>query len=307
MDCPSCGSRVSRVEETVRAARFKDAYLRSRAQEGSAQEIHCGAERFQILGPLGKGTSSDVFLGQRLGPLGERVTLKLARPQTEPGRLSREADILRQITGSGTSDSDYLALHLPKPLSVGVSLGPVGKGQEVMVLRHPTGCWGSIADVSATHPGGLDPRHAVWMWRRILDVLSLVHERGWVHGDLAPEHVLVQPQDHGCLVIGWSCGQRRIETPSDPLSHPTRTRDLAQAAWSIRELLCGAGDIANLPASVPGPLAALLTRCCEDLAWLTTEDARSLDRSLKDASLKAFGPPTFIPFIPEAGVAGHQP
>jgi len=50
-----------------------------------------------------------------------------------------------------------------------------------------------------------------------------------------------------------------------------------------------------------------MARCCEDLAWLKTQDARSLDQSLKEASLKAFGPPTFIPFIPEAEIAGHQP
>lgn len=304
VNCPSCNSVVTRAEETVQAARFREALARSQAEKVTTQEVHWHGHRYRILGPLGRGVTSEILLGHRLGPLGERVTLKLARPGAEPDCLAREVSVLQQVRAACSASPGFFAQSLPEPIGFGISEGPYGKGQELVIFRHSTGFWGTLADVLAFHPEGLDPRHAVWIWRRVLGVLALVHDSGWVHGDLAPEHLLVHPQDHGILIIGWSQAHHRVETSKEFLSLPTTTRDLTQTAWSIRALLCGAGDVSTIPTGVPGPLKTLLSRCCEDVAWCASQNARSLDHLLQEASLQSFGPPRFIPFLPDAGKTG---
>jgi hypothetical protein len=142
----------------------------------------------------------------------------------------------------------------------------------------------------------------VWMWRRALGLLGLLHEAGWVHSDLAPEHLLIHPQDHGMLFVGWS---RAHEAGTGGTESGTAcARDLAQAAWSMRALLCGQGTIDQVPASVPAPLAELLERCCKEPDWAGRQGAQGLDHMLKEASLRAFGPPAFLAFNPSARLAG---
>ncbi|MBI1753565.1 MAG: protein kinase family protein [Acidobacteria bacterium] len=298
--CPNCGSMVSRAEEVVQAARFKEAYARSQATPASGLAVRYQSHRYQILGSLGRGAHSDVYLGQRLGPGGERVTVKLARPGHESGRLAQEASVLRSLMEADPTGGVLASQHLPQVEGVGSSEGPFGLGQELLLLRHPTGFWGTLSDVLHLNPRGIDPKHAIWMWRRMLGALGFVHDRNWVHTDLAPEHLLVHPQDHGIRIIGWGHAQVRVEAPKDLLSQPTVTRDLAQSAWSTRAVLSGMADASSIPSRVPDPLADLLHRCCEDLAWCATQTAQSLDHLLKEASRQAYGPPTFIPFIPEA-------
>lgn len=304
--CPNCGSMVSRAEEVVQAARFKEAYARSQATLASGQEVRCLSHRYQILGSLGRGAHSDVYLAQRLGPIGERVTAKFARSGSEPGRLAREASVLQQLVEADPTGGVLAAQHLPQVEGIGTSEGPFGLGQELLLLRHPTGFWGTLADVVHLNPRGIDPRHAVWMWRRVLGTLTFVHDRNWVHTDLAPEHLLVHPQDHGIRMIGWAQAQARVQVTKDVLAHPTVTRDLTQSAWSIRAVLSGMADAHSMPGQVPTPLAELLLRCSEDQAWCATQTAQSLDFLLKDASRQAYGPPAFTPFIPDAGTPGFH-
>ena len=229
-----------------------------------------------------------------------RVTLKLAYPSAMPGILQQEADVLTALQQSATQEAAYFGERLPKPVAIGKSLGPYGEGQELLLLQHPTGFWGSLGDVHAYHPSGVEPRHVVWMWRRVLEVLAFVHQSGWVHGELALEHLLVHPGDHGVLIIGWCKAERAAAISDQPLHQPTAARDLTQIAWSMRALLCGQGDITSMPAHVPGPLASLLERCCEDPLWSSAQGAHNLNRGLREAARQAFGAPRFVPFSPTA-------
>src|SRR5262249_26100225 len=70
----------------------------------------------------------------------------------------------------------------------------------------------SLAEIRAAYPEGLDARDAVWMIRRVFEVLGWVHSLGYVHGAVLPEHVLIHPIEHGARLVGWSyavqAGQR---------------------------------------------------------------------------------------------------
>lgn len=303
VDCPNCGSRVTWRESVVEAAAFREALRRSHPPVDPVRDLTGPGGRVRLQTPLGRGARSEIHLALRLGPVPSRVLVKIARDGLAPGDLAREADLLVRIRAAGGADPDFLDLRLPLPVAVGISTGPVASGREVLLLRPSVGVWGSGADLLHLHPDGIDPRHMVWIWRRILELLAPLHRRHWVHGDIAPEHLLLLPEDHGCLLAGWACATPEI--PGTSLRHPTPVRDLAQVAWCMRALVCGAREPDQLPGGVPAPLRALLDQCVSDTAWLAALGAAGLDGEVQRASREAFGPPVFLPFIPGAPASGR--
>jgi len=289
VQCLYCSAIVSPQVRTILAADFRAAYERSLADDNAASHIVCAGQRYRIITPL--TSSASVLLAQRIGAGPERVVIKLSQ---SPHTLQHEAAILHQLQAAAIPGAAYFSQRLPQLVAQGAATGNVAAGAQALVLRHPVGYWGSLADVRRHYPGGIDPRHAVWMWRRMLEVMGYVHAAGWAHGRLAPEHLLVHPADHGILIIGWA-GAQRLSV------NATAARDLMQAAWSIRCLLDGSGDDGNEPpiaAAVPAPLATLLRRASEDAPWCARHGAAGIDQALKTAAVAAFGPARFLHFTP---------
>lgn len=288
LPCPNCGSMVTRREDVVEARRIWEAAAARRAAVPGPVDLVLGGAPYRRLVLLARGLRTDLHGGVRNEPEGEGVVLKLVRPGSEPGSLAREAEALRALQRSEAAGYAHFTQRLPQVVAHGLAEGPGGRGREALALRRVPGVWGSLAALGARRPGGVEPRHAVWMWRRVLEVLAFVHESGWRHGDLAPDHLLVLPEDHGVLLVGWS----RAHEARDPDSIH---RDLRQTAWSIRALLRGEGDPSSLPSSVPPGLGELLDRVS---AGRCPPDARHVDSDLQAAAREAFGPPRFIPFTP---------
>ncbi|MET0855722.1 MAG: protein kinase family protein [Telluria sp.] len=243
---------------------------------------------------MATGAHTRILLAERTGALRERVVLKVSGDGARPGRLLRESEVLAQLQDDSAAGAAYFTQRLPQAVAFGVGHEPGGCSSEVLVLRHPTGYWGSLAAARANYPRGIDARHAVWMWRRTLDVLAYAHAEGWAHGNLHPGHLLVHPGDHGVLIIGWADAQRA------DAGHAGFGRDLQQTAWSMRALLAtDDGDGApSIPDSVPSPLAALLRRASEDRAWCSATGAQGLHDELVAAAATSFGTPRFIEFSP---------
>lgn len=298
--CQYCGNDVTRSEEVVAAAEFHQAWLRAQAAfEPGPHEIRCLGQRYRRLAPLGIGSTADVLLAERISPLLERVVLKIAHAGASPGRLKREMETLRQLQAAQTAGAAYFSQRLPQPVGCGVTQDLSGQEKDVLVLRNPTGFWGSLADVKKHYPAGIDPRHAVWMWRRMLEVLGYLHQSGWAHGNLAPEHLLVHPGDHGILIIGWADAKPiRHADRGTSLVRPSAARDLVQSAWAIRAMLSGGDDEPSIPATTPAPFASLLKKSSEDASWCATLGAAGLNQALVAAARASFGPPQFIHFTP---------
>ncbi|MET0320854.1 MAG: lipopolysaccharide kinase InaA family protein, partial [Duganella sp.] len=233
VECLYCSAIVSPRVRTILAADYRAAYERSLADDDAGSRIVCAGRRYRVLDTL--AADGHVLLAQCLGAGPERVVIKLAQGPDAARALQHEAAVLRQLQAAALPGAAYFSQRLPQLVAHGAATGNVAHGTQALVLRHPVGYWGSLADVRRHYPQGIDPRHAVWMWRRMLDVLGYVHAAGWAHGRLAPEHLLVHPADHGILIIGWSRAQR-IGAAA------TAARDLMQTAWSLRSLLHGGGD-----------------------------------------------------------------
>jgi hypothetical protein len=280
--CPYCSATVTRSDSVVDMSRFHEAFQRFK-QEASGHDARCGERRYRVLRQLYQGPGTRLLQARRSGRLGEHVVLKFA----DAAKLEREHDILRQLQADTSPGAAYFSQRLPESIAI----GPDGNGGTVLVLRHPPGYWGSLAEVRHRYPMGLDPRHVVWMWRRVLEVLAHVHSTGWNHGAVSLEHMLVHPADHGIFLVGWSGASR----------HGDRACDLMQSAWSMRTLLAGPhgrDDAPSLPASAPAPLAALLQRACSDAHWLRAQGAAGLHHQITSTAAEAFGPPRFLHFQP---------
>ncbi len=297
--CPHCGSTVTRATNLVDAAQFHDAHARAYAVfAGVPEQIFLRGQRYQLLAQIGVGSACDVFLGQRLAPAAERVVIKLAREPIGAIKLQREAAVLSELQALKITGAAYFTQQLPQLMTVGMTEGSPGYERFALVRRHVAGYWGSLADVRCNAPNAIAAHHAVWIWRRALATLGFIHGAGWTHGDVSLEHLLVQPRDHGGMLIDWSSAAPVVDSVHGDtlLSSATVARDLVQLAWSMRMLLSPDTDVPRIPDSVPAPLASLLTRCSEDAAWCAREAAQGLDRLLLEAGRASFGPPRFMPF-----------
>jgi hypothetical protein len=285
--CSYCSADVTRCADVVHAADFRAAYLRSRADQVAT--IAIGDQHYKAIAHLGTGTSARLVLAERIGAFAERVVLKIAHASVAPGRLKREKDILDQLQADTSPGAAYFSQRLPQAIALGSSAGPDGQQHQVLALRNPTRFWGSLADVKRNYPQGIDARHAVWMWRRVLEVLVHVHAGGWAHGHLGPEHLLVHPGDHGVQIIGWAGAHRAAGL---------QARDLVQSAWAMRAMVSDSPDQPSIPRAVPLALALLLEQAGNDAAWCAKQGAQGLLQCLGSAARDAFGPSKFIHFSP---------
>jgi serine/threonine protein kinase len=289
VSCSYCQAVVTLNDRWVERAGFHAAWRRARERpEGARRWMTLQGHDYELLQRLGSGDHSDAWLARRHGPAPLRAVLKLQR---EPGEaLAREADRLRALRRLPAADAPYFRLRLPLPLAQGRGTGH-GHDGAVLALHAWPGFTATLAEVLAVHPSGLgDARHAVWLWRRVLELLGYLHRHGWCHGDLRPEHWLLHPADHGVHLLGW--GRAREGGDRGP--------DLQQSAWCMRAVLGGWTEAQPpaLPARCPPALAALVERASEDRRWCRDQGADGLARQLSAAAQADFGPPRFVPFDP---------
>lgn len=285
--CGSCGALITKTESIVTRDTFRQALKYARQDFAGMGSVTCGGARFHLMHSLGNGETSQVYFARRAGALPYLVVIKLSSAPSAATRLAREAQVLRELQALDDGMSGvYFSRLLPEVIAQGVT-GETS-GQHALVLRYPSGFWGSLAALSERFPTGLDPRHAVWIWRRMLEVLNFIHRHDWAHGDIRPEHALVHPQDHGIRLIGWALAQKGAS-----MTH--KTTDLMRSARVVQVLLCGAGGSGVLPGTVPAGLAELVTRAAHDEEFCRAQGAEGIDTALRAEAKAAFGPPAFVP------------
>lgn len=283
--CGFCGALITRTESLVRRDTFRQALSRAKAAAAvQGTTVVCAGVAYRIIDDLGGTCETSVYLACSTGAHPYLATVCLSSAVGAASRCTREAEVLRQLA-DGIASGYGLRL-LPEV----VAFGPVadGDGRFALVLRHPAGFWGSFAALNQRFPDGIDPRHAVWIWRRMLEVLQLVHGMGWTHGDIRPEHGLVHPADHGVLLIGWASAVNGGGAKG-------RAEDLSRTARVVMMLLGGDGEA--MPAAVPEALSRLVSNAGHDVSFCEKHGATGLDALLRDAAREAFGPPAFVPLV----------
>jgi hypothetical protein len=307
--CPYCRASVAFEGHVVKAAEFRQARLELEAEAASIEKVTVGGVPYRIVGQLGRGECCDVFLAERVHRLTERVVLKMLRSPDDADIFEREHSVLTALGQSSAPGNEHFLARVPQLIGKGIARSSTGD-RSTLTLRYASGFVHTLGSVRSAYPDGLDARHAVWIWRRILETIGWAHRSGFVHGALLPRHFLVHARDHGVNVIGWSCAVRlgsderlpgviepsEIEYPAELSKDGTVTAatDIAMTARSVLWVL-GRTD-GTVPHSVPHALLDLL-RGCAEVHPGERPDAWDIAHRVGDAARAAFGPPAFVPLL----------
>jgi hypothetical protein len=259
-----------------------------------------------MLRQIARGEISDVLLATRARRLTERVLIKVLRAAEYSDLFAHEWDVLIALRAGEAQGAPHFSLRLPSLVARGDAVFRDGRVEPAMLVREMAGFRHTLDDVRDAFPKGVDARHAVWMWRRILEMLGWVHRSGWVHAAVLPQHVVVHARDHGAILVGWSCAARLGEVvpavsarreafyPREVLdgAPATTATDLTMSARTIAYAL-GAVDGGELPPDVPAPIRDLVEAC---VSGPIVDDAWRLKDLVAAAAQRAFGPPAFVPF-----------
>lgn len=305
--CRYCGASVTPGVSLVARKDFRRALADSeREQAAGAADVSVAGVRWRTLGLLARGEISDVFLATRARRLTERVLVKVLRAPEDADLFAREWEVLDALQAGDAQGAAHFALRVPSPVVHGEACFADGRSARAIIVRAAAGFRHTLDDVRDAYPGGVDARHAVWIWRRILELLGWVHRNGWVHAAVLPQHVVLHTGDHGAILVGWSCAVRTGEKvtavsvaherfyPSEVLDRAPATTalDLTMSARSVLYAL-GANDRGELHRGVPSSVRELLETCASGEA--VTDDAWLLKDLVAEAAQRAFGPPAFVP------------
>jgi hypothetical protein len=281
--CPSCGGPLPAASIDWLVCKFCGAELRPapgaqyhiwpRIEEPpyapENPRVSIAGVRFCVLGQLARGEHADVLLARRDVRLTEMVALKIARDGSDHARIGREWSSLGELSKMERDGE----VHFKRLLPQRVLQGKVdGSERPASVFRWRSGFHWTFEDALAEHKGGVDPRAAVWLWKRVLDVLGWIHQGGWVHGAIVPAHLLIHPRDHGVVLVGWS-NAKHGGSPSD---------DIAASARAVVGLL-GAQS---------GPIAEL----AREQSSAPASSAWGVRTLVDEAAHAAFGPPRYHQF-----------
>jgi hypothetical protein len=298
--CEYCKSEVIFDRLPVKAGdyqRLLGAYVSSESADVTLAGFH-----LRLLGRLAVGHSSDVFLAVRATRITERLVLKVLRDVADEALLRNEQSVLAKLEASREPGTPYFTSLVPQRAFSGVLDGPGFPRQFAAAFRQPPGFAHTLEQLRQQFPSGADPRHAIWIWRRALELLDWLHRSGVVHGALLPAHILLDAREHSLALVGFSCAGRAgaplaAFDPNQADFYPSTAAKpaLSPAADSIMLARCIAhalgGEPTRVPSHVPPPLAELVTQQAVGAAPLAPLE---LSRKVSEVARECFGAPKFV-------------
>jgi hypothetical protein len=301
--CEYCKSEVVFERFAVKAGEYRRnlaSYL-----ESEHADVEVGGFRLRLRGRLAVGQSSDVFLATRASRLTERLVLKVLRAPEDEALARNEQSILAKLEASGERGTPYFTSLVPQRAFSGTVGGPGFPRTFAAAFRQPPGFAHTLEQLRQAFVAGIDPRHAIWIWRRALELLDWVHRSGFAHGALLPAHILVDAREHSVGLVGFSCAgpfgtslsvmdARGADFyPLDSAERPTLSpaMDLAMLARCILYAL--GGQATRAPVQVPAALAELLSE--QASGQISGSGATlALAQRVSDVARQCFGPPKFV-------------
>ena len=298
LQCSYCGAQNAPGEEgePVPSSIPDDGRLR----------LAVGGRTYLVLGTLAQGDSSIVYRGRWVRRLGEQVVLKVLRSPSDEDLFRREWAFLERLQGSSAKGTEHFVSLLPEPISMGQA--EVGdRDRMTSVFRWRSGFYLTLERVMDAHRDGVEPGSAVWIFKRLLELLSWVHRTGVAHCAVLPPHVLVHPLDHGAMLVGWTAAAALDRDSRGEIVafsrrwrdwYPEKARNARRGSPSVDIAMAarcclraaGASDF-DKAGRLPRPLDKLLIAAAEG----RHADAWDLREQVSQASLDALGPPQYCP------------
>jgi serine/threonine protein kinase len=309
--CSYCGATVQLDESSVSAEIFHKAFRvwNSPASYQFPSWLSIGESHWALHKCIANGDISDVYTGQRARWPTELAIIKLLRDPQDTAHFDNEWEVLQMLQRSDAPGSDTFLTLLPHPIIHGDIITGSYAGQRVNIFRWVSGFRHTFDEMLQVYPQGIPPRASIWIWRRILEVLSFLHNSGVAHGAILPSHLLVQENEHGVRIVGYSSAGpigEKLRTVSQryesfyPKSVRTLTTqlDLIMSARCIVAILGGNPETGTLPSRVPPRLARLVQQIALTAPNSSAREAAwSIREELGVIASDVFGSPQFIPIV----------
>jgi hypothetical protein len=254
------------------------------------QTVH---HRYTIETLLTRGDLCNLYVGTATSATGtKRVLVKVPVKPQDNDLAANEALMLRHMqAGENYAKGRHFVSQLVDAFPY--EERATGILRQITVLEYVEGLF-SLKEVREAYPHGIDPKDMSWMWRRLLIALDVAHTNKVIHGCVLPTHVLIQPEQHGVVLIDWSYAVRdpaathawisALSTtyqawyPAEVLARevPQPGLDIFMAASCMIELLGGDPQRRSMPEHVPWQIQNHLKGCTLPLAHQRPQDARAL-------------------------------
>lgn len=212
--------------------------------------------------PFVKGATCDFYASSSA----ERLSvLKMPRSPGSNDRVEHEAMVLRRLSAMG--DKRFVAFV---PDAHELCRREIDGDELVCLVLEPLDGFYTLTEVMNAYPLGIEGRDVAWMWRRILVALGFAHEVGIVHGAVTPDHVMIHPEEHGLVLVGWGSSVNVGEVIEDADGNPVvlNTTPLTDIRAACTVMLD------TLGAAPPAEMKAFAKGChfTDRTAWLLKED-----------------------------------
>lgn len=311
--CSYCGTTVRLDPSSISAERFHQSFRvwNSPQTYQVSSWISLGDRHWALGRQIAQGKIADVYTGQRARWPTELVIIKILRDRKDADTFDNEWEVLQTLHKSDARGADDFTMLIPQTVFHGdISAGSL-TGKRVSIFRWISGFQHTFEEVIRAYPQGIPPRASIWVWRRILEVLSFLHASGFVHGAVLPSHLLVQENDHGVRLVGYGCSGRangnfRSVSQTHASFYPQAGRsqlkltpqlDLAMSARCVVALLGGDPASGSVPDAVPGPLANVLRRVALTDPTNSRESAWDIRTEIGKLADQVYGAPQFIPIV----------
>lgn len=185
--------------------------------------------------------------------------------------------------------------------------------RQIIVLSYVSGLF-TLKEIKEAYPRGIDAKDMAWIWRRVLLALDFAHTNKVIHGSVLPTHILIQPEQHGVVLIDWSyavldpaathtwisaiSADYRAWYPAEVFARqePRPGLDIFMAASCMIDLLGGDPHQRTMPTSVPWQIQSHLHGCTLPLPHQRPQDARLLLQAFDELLEQLWGPRAFHVF-----------
>lgn len=259
-------------------------------------ELLIRGKTLTLTGLIAEGVFAGVHRARLEGETQGALFVKHARDARDNDLLQREFSVLKALH-SPDADPQSEAFfasqraYVPCPVSSFSILDEHNIKHRANLLRVPDArAYTAQTLRQDKFPAGIEPKHVWWIFRRLLLTLWMAHLKGFIHGSVTPDHLLVFPEEHGLVLLDWTCAAKIGEEHVPAINPAFRDyyppelarkeaamppADLFMAASTAIWMLGGNPAAHRIPDTVPDALKHALLRCLDPVARRRPQDAEA--------------------------------
>lgn len=225
--------------------------------------------------------------------------LKIPRKPNQSNIIQHEASILRRLQKEGI---EKFRCYVPAVYDLFRHRDNATKATRACMVMEGLEGFYSLAEVMEAYPHyGITGRDIAWIWRRLLVALGFAHRVGIVHGAVWPEHVMIHPEMHGLVLVGWGQsteigGKISIIDPAYESQYPSEVLNRQPVNEATDIHMAAITMLAAMGSCAPKGMRAFGKGCTLEKNSMRPHDAWELKDEFDELLENMYGKRKFTPF-----------